>query len=250
MSILKYDVDSVTWSPQGKLLQVEYAQEAVKQGSVCLALCSGSEAVLVSVKKNPGRLACYQEKLFKVSDSIGVAISGMTGDARILCKFMRVANAQHQIKFGDNISVKKLAHKVSARFHEKTYVYGKRPFGVGLLMIGLSEEAAPQVFEINPAGECVQYQAFAIGAKSQSTKTYLEKYLPHFRKASLDDLVMFGLAAIKAGYRDEAEEMSDKNIEVSLLSKRFGFTHLPREDLKDKLEKLATFKPENRMLVE
>ena len=35
-----YDLDSVTWSPQGKLFQVEYAMEAVKQGSICLGLKS------------------------------------------------------------------------------------------------------------------------------------------------------------------------------------------------------------------
>lgn len=40
-----YDVDCVTWTPQGKLLQVEYAQEAVKLGSVCLAVRSGTHAV-------------------------------------------------------------------------------------------------------------------------------------------------------------------------------------------------------------
>ena len=35
-----YDTDCVTWSPQGKLFQVEYAMEAVKQGSICLGLKS------------------------------------------------------------------------------------------------------------------------------------------------------------------------------------------------------------------
>ena len=35
-----YDLDCVTWPPQGKLFQVEYAMEAVKQGSVCLGLRS------------------------------------------------------------------------------------------------------------------------------------------------------------------------------------------------------------------
>ena len=33
-----YDLDCTTWSPQGKLFQVEYAMEAVKQGSICLGI--------------------------------------------------------------------------------------------------------------------------------------------------------------------------------------------------------------------
>ena len=40
-----YDQDCDTWSPQGKLFQVEYAMEAVKQGSACLGLRSKNSAV-------------------------------------------------------------------------------------------------------------------------------------------------------------------------------------------------------------
>lgn len=84
-----YDTDCATWSPQGKLFQVEYAMEAVKQGSICLGLKSADAVVLGSLKKLPSELAGYQEKLFKVDDQIGMAMSGLTADARVLCKFMR-----------------------------------------------------------------------------------------------------------------------------------------------------------------
>jgi 20S proteasome subunit alpha 6 len=40
-----YDTDCTTFSPQGKIFQVEYAQEAVKLGSVCLALRNQTHAV-------------------------------------------------------------------------------------------------------------------------------------------------------------------------------------------------------------
>lgn len=89
MSILKYDGDCTTWSPQGKLLQVTYAEEAVKNGSICIALRSKTSAVLLAVKKNPTKLATYQEKLFKISKNVGIGISGMTADARVLCKYLR-----------------------------------------------------------------------------------------------------------------------------------------------------------------
>jgi 20S proteasome subunit alpha 6 len=63
--------------------------EAVKQGSVCLGLRSKKYAVLCSLKRLPSELAGYQEKLFKVDDYIGMAMSGLTADARVLCKYMR-----------------------------------------------------------------------------------------------------------------------------------------------------------------
>ena len=250
MSILKYDVDAVTWNPQGKLQQIDYAKEAVKQGSVCLALKSKSEAVMVTVKKNPNKLACYQEKTFKISDQIGVGIAGMTADARILCKFMRIANGNHQMKFNSNISVTSLVKKVAKIYHEKTYVYGKRPFGVGMLAVGYNGDNEPKIFELDPAGECVEYQCFSIGAKSQSSRTFLEKYLSHFNGATINQLVLYGISAIKSGYRDEKEELSSKNIEVSILTKNRGFSILPESEIANYLNELATFNPDTQMIIE
>lgn len=43
-----YDVDCVTWSPQGKLFQVDYAKEAVKHGGLTLGLRSDTHAVGLS----------------------------------------------------------------------------------------------------------------------------------------------------------------------------------------------------------
>ena len=63
--------------------------EAVKQGSICLGLKSKDYVVLCSLKKLPSQLSCYQDKIFKVDDYIGMAISGLTADARVLCKYMR-----------------------------------------------------------------------------------------------------------------------------------------------------------------
>ena len=65
MSIMRYDVDCVTWNPDGKLQQVDYACEAVTQGTICLALKSKHCGVMVALKKNPTKLAKYQEKISK-----------------------------------------------------------------------------------------------------------------------------------------------------------------------------------------
>jgi 20S proteasome subunit alpha 6 len=47
----QYDTDVTTWSPQGRLFQVEYAMEAVKQGSASVGLISDTFAVLVSLRR-------------------------------------------------------------------------------------------------------------------------------------------------------------------------------------------------------
>lgn len=46
----QYDGDNTTWSPQGRIHQVEYAMEAVKQGSATVGIKSETHAVVVALK--------------------------------------------------------------------------------------------------------------------------------------------------------------------------------------------------------
>ena len=65
---------------------MEYAMEAVKQGSACVGLTSATHAVLAALKRAPSELASHQQKVFKVDDHMGIAISGLTSDGRSLLK--------------------------------------------------------------------------------------------------------------------------------------------------------------------
>ncbi|KAG6438014.1 hypothetical protein SASPL_102947 [Salvia splendens] len=85
----QYDTDVTTWSPAGRLFQVEYAMEAVKQGSAAIGLRSKTHVVLASVNKASSELSSHQKKIFKVDDHIGVAIAGLTADGRVLSRYMR-----------------------------------------------------------------------------------------------------------------------------------------------------------------
>jgi 20S proteasome subunit alpha 6 len=48
----QYDGDNTTWSPQGRIHQVEYAMEAVKQGSATVGIKSSTHAIVVAVMVN------------------------------------------------------------------------------------------------------------------------------------------------------------------------------------------------------
>lgn len=83
---MQYDTDPTTWSPQGRLFQVEYAMEAVKQGSAVVGARSKTHAVLAALRRSPAELAKHLEKVYAIDDHMGIAISGLTADARSLCK--------------------------------------------------------------------------------------------------------------------------------------------------------------------
>ena len=57
-------------------VQVEYAMEAVKQGSATVGLKSSTHAVLVALKRASSELAAHQKKIKPVDEHIAVSISG------------------------------------------------------------------------------------------------------------------------------------------------------------------------------
>ena len=60
-----------------------------------------------------------------------------------------------------------------------TQEYGRRPYGVGFLVIG-QDQTGPHLYEFSPSGNSYEYYAMSIGARSQSAKTYLERHFEEF----------------------------------------------------------------------
>ena len=104
---------------------------------------------------------------------MAMGISGQTADARVLCKYMRRESMAHDTVYRCPIPPKLLIDKVANKYQSKTMAYGKRPFGVGLLIICVDQNG-PHVYETRPSGDYLEYFAYSIGDKSQSSRTYLE----------------------------------------------------------------------------
>ena len=191
-----YDTDITTWSPVGRLHQVEYAMEAVKQGSATVGVKSKDTAVLVSLKRAPhSELSSYQKKIFKVDSHMAVGVAGLTADGRLLCKYMRNECMNHRFIFEAPMQVSRLVLKVADKSQVCTQKAGKRPFGVGLLVAG-ADKTGVHLFQTCPSGNYYDYKAVAIGARSQSAKTYLEDNFESFENASEEELVVHALKAL------------------------------------------------------
>ncbi|KFY12777.1 hypothetical protein V491_06664, partial [Pseudogymnoascus sp. VKM F-3775] len=95
-----YDNDSVTFSPQGRIFQVEYASEAVKQGSVVVGLVSKTHAVLVALKRNAEELSSYQKKVIAIDSHFGLGLAGLASDARVLSNFLKSQSLSSRLTYG------------------------------------------------------------------------------------------------------------------------------------------------------
>merc|ERR1712215_214700 len=82
----EYDRGVNTFSPEGRLFQVEYAIEAIKLGSTAIGIQT-SEGVVLAVEKritSPLMIPSTIEKIVEIDKHIGCAFSGLTADSKML----------------------------------------------------------------------------------------------------------------------------------------------------------------------
>ena len=70
-------------------------------------------------------------------------------------------------------------------------------YGVGLLVASV-DATGPHLYETSPAGTYLEWKAMALGSRSQSAKTYLEKHFETFPDLSKDDLIKHALQALSS----------------------------------------------------
>ncbi len=194
----------------------------MKQGSVVVGLVSKTHAVLVALKvchtcsqrawididlmpqRNAEELSSYQKKIIAVDDHLGLSLAGLASDARVLSNFMKQQSLASKMTYGRPIPVERIVGMIGDRAQTNTQQYGRRPYGVGLLVAGI-DELGPHLFEFQPSGMTQEMLACAIGARSQMARTYLERHLDEFAECGRDELLKHGLRALKESLAQDKE---------------------------------------------
>ena len=189
-----YDIALTTFSPDGRLFQVEYAFEAVRKGTPIIGIRASNGVILTAaLRKHTLQEPYHNDKIFQIDDSIGTAISGLSGDARILVSNARELAQIHQLTFGEPIPVKLLSKKISDHIQSYTQQGGTRPYGVSMLLVGV--DSNPQLYMTTPIGAFWSYKAFAIGFRSDQMNTLLEReYSPTL---TVDDALKLAIRIYK-----------------------------------------------------
>lgn len=223
----QYDNDVTIWSPQGRIHQIEYAMEAVKQGSATIGLKSKDFSILLALKRAPSELSAHQQKILGIDDHLGISIAGLTADARLLSKYMRTECYNYRYAYDVPIPVSRLVSMIGTKSQIPTQRYGRRPFGVGLLIAGY-DDLGPHIYQTCPSANFFDCKCMAIGARSQSARTYLERNLDSFEACSKDELLKHGLRALRDTLPNEVE-LTIKNCSIGVVGKEHAFKLLDEE---------------------
>ena len=214
----EYDRNVNTFSPDGRLLQVEYAIEAVKLGSSAVAiLCP--EGVIFAVEKrlsSPLLIASSVEKVYSVDDHVGVVMAGLAADGRTMVDHMRVEAQNHRFSYDEPISVRSVTQSVcdlALAFGEGRRKKGdgqmSRPFGTALLVAGV-ENGKCYLFHTDPSGTYTECRARAIGGGSEGAEALLrDSYKDGMTLEEAENLALSTLRQVIQ------EKLNENNVEVA-----------------------------------
>ena len=208
-----YDRAITIFSPEGRLYQVEYALELVKRGASIVGVVCPEGVALAANEVIESRLQDpkYSWKIFQLDDHIGVAIAGLSSDARLLISQARIHCQSNKLLYDEPLDVEVLTRRIGDLIQMYTQHGGVRPFGVSLIFSGVDLTGA-RVFVVDPSGSYKGYKATAVGRKGDEINALLEK--EYRDDMTLDEAVSLGVKTMASTLEGKA---SPETIKVAVI---------------------------------
>jgi len=213
----EYDRGTNTFSPEGRIFQIEYAIEAIKLGSTAVGVCCKEGVVLAVEKRVTSSMveSSSIEKILEIDRHVGCAMSGLIADARTLVENSRVETQHHWFTYNERMPVESCVKSISDHMLDFSSTSDRkktmsRPFGVALLVAGV-DELGPALFSTDPSGTYTRYKAAAIGSASEGAMSMLQEQFKE--DLSLADAQTTALVVLRQVME---EKISPTNIELAV----------------------------------
>lgn len=221
--MMGYDRSATMFSPDGHILQVEYAEKTVRLGTASIGIKTNEGVVIIADKGYKDELIVSEsaDKIYEIDEHIMASAAGILSDARILINQTRIIAQQHKVTYDSQIDVESIIREISDIKQQYTQYPGVRPFGVALMVAG-KNGAESKLYTSDITGNYFEYNAVAIGENDEKIKEELRK---NYKK------IMTIKEAIKLGMNIFKEILGDKfNVQ------RFNIAYI--ENKEGKIRKL------------
>ena len=214
-----YDRTATMFSPEGTILQVEYAQKTVRLGSSSIGMTCSDGVFILADKRIKDKLIVEDSasKIFEIDSHIIASAAGIVSDARVLIERAQVISQQHRITYDSPIEPEVIIKEISNLKQQFTQYGGARPFGVSMMIAGIKDKK-PELYISEVTGNYFSYYANAIGENDDKLKEKLrEKHKPELN--------------IKKGVKialDMFKEVQGKDFDFN----RFELVYIQNEDAK------------------
>ncbi len=175
-----YDRTATMFSPEGTILQVEYAQKTVRLGSSSIGMICADGVFLVADKRVKDKLVIHKSanKVYEIDSHVISCAAGIVSDARVLIERGQLIAQQHRITYDSPIEPELIIKEISNIKQQFTQYGGARPFGVSLMVAGIRAKK-PELYTSDITGNYFSYHANAIGENEEKIREKLrEQYKP------------------------------------------------------------------------
>jgi len=194
--VMGYDRSATMFSPDGHLLQVEYAEKTVRLGSASIGLTCKDGVVIIADKRIRDKLISPESahKLFEIDAHVMVSFAGMLADARILVDQAQVLAQQNRVTYGSPVEPISIIRMIADRQQAFTQYGGARPYGISMMVAGVNKKKV-HLYSSDVTGNFFAYRANAIGENDERIKEVLRK---DYREGiSIDEGIRFSLKIFK-----------------------------------------------------
>lgn len=118
----KYDQSINLFNPNGRLLQVDYAETASKKGSPIISFILNNSVVILTPSRsfdNQLDRRCI-DKVEKIDDNIFAGYTGLAGDGRAVIRLSRSVASDFRRSFGSSPPVSFIAKRIGDFQHQAT----------------------------------------------------------------------------------------------------------------------------------
>lgn len=209
-----YDRTATMFSPDGHLLQVEYAEKTVRLGSSSIGMVCKDGVVIVSDRRVNDKLILPESatKVYEIDEHIVASAAGILSDARVLVEKARLTAQQNKITYDSPIDVEEIIREVANTKQMFTQYGGARPYGVAIMIAGVDKQGG-KLFSSDITGNYFSYIAMAIGENDEKIKEQLR--LKNTGNLNMDGGIKLALGIFK--------EILGKNFDIN----RFDIAYVP-----------------------
>lgn len=147
---------------------------------------------------------------------------------------MRQQSLASRLNLARPIPLSQIVGQIASRAQSNTQQYGRRPYGVGLLVAG-ADLSGCHLYEFNPSGVTQEMAADAIGARSQMARTYLERHLDEFQNCGREELIKHAVRALRESLQQD-KELNIENTSLGIGGKGERFELCEGEKIRGWLE--------------
>src|SRR3989338_4475621 len=171
-----YDRAATMFSPDGHLLQVEYAEKTVRLGSASIGLVCKDGVIIVADKRIRDKLLAPESshKIFEIDSHIIATPAGILADARILIDQAQILAQQNKVTYDSPIEPISVMRMIADRKQQFTQYGGARPYGVSIMVAGVHKKTG-HLFTSDVTGNFFSYKANAIGENDEKIKEILRR---------------------------------------------------------------------------